>query len=369
MNPSDDAFHRHVRIAFYTLVAGALIFLLGKVLFSLLLPFTAAALTALLFHPLIQKINKKTGISRRFLSVSVLLLLMCAVGFSLFFLLAGLFSQVKDFFVYLYNNADTLLSSLFDRLQSWREKLPLGGDKSPVDLSDLITRLVNGLLSVLSSRSAAAAAAFAARLPSALLSLFVFLLAVFFFSLDYDKILAYVRALCPPTIRKRAGRMYTAFFSVMKGYLKAYFLLFLITFAEVYLAFSILNVDFALVLALITAILDILPAVGVGIVLIPWALALFIMGSPGRAVALLAVYLIVTLIRQVIEPHILGVQLGLHPLVALLAAYLGFRLLGIPGLLVAPLVALAVARLPFFQRGAEASRPSCDPEADNDPGR
>ena len=343
--PSEEAFHRHLKIAFYLLVILALGFAAVKLFFSLLLPFTAAAGAALLFRPLIKKINEKTGISRRFLSVAVLLLLMSACALGLFFLAARLFSELKEFFLFLYNNADSALASFFDKIAALQEKLPLGNADAESGIPSLISRALDALLARLSAQSAAAAADFAARLPSALLSLFFFVLAVFFFSLDYDRITAYVRSLLSKKTGQRLDRWHKEALGVLKSYCKAYFLLFLLTFAELYLAFSLLNVDFALALAVITALLDILPAIGVGIVLIPWAVGLFLLGNVKRALLLLAIYGAITLIREIVEPHILGAHLGIHPLAALAAAYLGFRLGGLWGLLLAPFAALLLARL------------------------
>lgn len=312
--------------------------------FDLILPFTAAFLVALLLSPLTRRLGKKTRMSPRYLRVFLLFLLMGLLSLLLTLALIRLFGEAKDFFLTLYGSLDSILASFFSVIERLKDKLKLESVNTE-GLSLLFSDAFHNVMAEISSRSASAAAHLAARLPSLLFALLLFVIALFYFSLDYDRITSYLTSLLPPRFRPTLDKLKQAFFSALGRYCKAYFLLFLITFAELFLAFVLLRVEYAFLVALLTAVLDILPAIGIGIVLIPWALFHLISGQIGRAVALLVLYLIMTLLRQILEPHIIGAHFGLHPLASLVALYLGFRTLGVLGILLSPLLAFAFVKL------------------------
>jgi sporulation integral membrane protein YtvI len=127
-----------------------------------------------------------------------------------------------------------------------------------------------------------------------------------------------------------------------KGYLKAYLLLFLLTFSELFLGFSILRVEYALLLALLVSLVDLLPVLGVGIVLVPWSIVMLLQRDYRLGAGLLILYGTVLLVRQIMEPRLVGKSLGLHPLITLFASYAGWRLFGVLGMLLGPVLALAI---------------------------
>ena len=94
-----------------------------------------------------------------------------------------------------------------------------------------------------------------------------------------------------------------------------------------------------------TALVDAVPMLGTGIVLIPWSLISFLQQDIPRAIGMLGIFISATLVRSVLEPRLVGKQLGLDPLATLIALYLGYRLLGLPGLIAAPLLAVAAVQL------------------------
>lgn len=344
MNETDQKVTRFLRYSLAAVFLILALYLLFRLLFDLILPFTAAFFVALLLAPLTRKLGKRTRLSHRSLRIFLLFFFMGILSALLTLGIVRLFSEGKTFFLSTYENLNNLLRSLFALIERLQEKLPVDG----IDTEGIASFLSEGLknaMTEISSRSAAYAARLAAKLPSLLFALFLFLIALFYFTLDYDRITAYLTSLVPPSRKKLLEKLRCAFFFSLNRYLRAYFLLFLITFAELYLAFVLLRVDYAILLALLTAALDVLPAVGVGIVMIPWGLFLLLGGSTGRAIAVLAVYAAITLIRQIIEPHIIGAHFGVHPLASLLALYLGFRLFGVLGILLSPVLALFVAKL------------------------
>ena len=117
-------------------------------------------------------------------------------------------------------------------------------------------------------------------------------------------------------------------------------LIFLLTFCELLVGFLVLKIDYAFVLALVIAFVDFLPVLGTGAILLPWGIILILMNNISMGVGILTLFAVTTVVRQIAEPKIVGDSLGVHPLVTLAAIYLGYRVLGIWGMILAPLVAL-----------------------------
>ena len=185
-------------------------------------------------------------------------------------------------------------------------------------------------------------------LPSVVLFLLVTLIACFYFAVDYKSIGRAMSALMPNGLRARlpdrfrqsdwrdgAGR-------AIRRYIRAYFLLFLLTAGELLIGFLILSVDYAVLFAILTALLDILPVLGVGTVLIPYAVVAFVTGDVFLGVGLLILYGVMTVVRQIVEPHLVGKSLGLHPVVMLIAFYAGWKLFGVAGVFAGPILAMLI---------------------------
>ena len=117
------------------------------------------------------------------------------------------------------------------------------------------------------------------------------------------------------------------------------------TFAERAVGFSILGLPYALLSALVIALVDILPVFGTGTVLVPWSVGAFFTGNTKLGLCLAALYGIITVIRQIAEPKILGSSVGMHPLATLLAMYIGLKLCGIGGLFLFPIGAVILKNL------------------------
>ena len=126
--------------------------------------------------------------------------------------------------------------------------------------------------------------------------------------------------------------------------------MFLLTFVELLVGFLALRVEYVFLLAFLTAVLDILPVLGVGTVLIPFALFSFVTGNVFQGVGLLILYGLITVIRQIAEPHLVGKSLGLHPILMLVSFYAGWKLFGVAGVFLGPALALLIKA--FFEQSA-----------------
>ena len=199
-----------------------------------------------------------------------------------------------------------------------------------------------------------AAGKLAQAIPLWFLFLAVSLIAAFYFARDMAGIRTAMLAHLPQGVASALIRLKNGAWYAALGYLRAYLLLMLLTFVLLLVGFLLLDISYAVLLAALFALLDFLPVLGVGLFLVPWGIFDLVCGNIFRGVGLLILYAAIALVRQVMEPRIIGRHFGLHPLVTLAAMYVGFRLFGFVGLVVLPPLCLL---LRFAVSPSEAAQP------------
>lgn len=177
-------------------------------------------------------------------------------------------------------------------------------------------------------------------LPEALMTLVFGLLAAFFFLRDEEKIVDIIVRLGGDGFVKNLLRAREAVAAALGGYVRAQLVLMAVTFGLLAVFFLLFGVEHALLAALAVAALDAVPVFGVGFVLLPWALFEFLTGAAPLALGLLGLYAACSLTRQILEPRLVSSRIGLHPLLTLAGIYAGFRLFGVLGLIIGPVLVL-----------------------------
>lgn len=175
--------------------------------------------------------------------------------------------------------------------------------------------------------------------PEVLLGFFVTLFATYYLALEPDLPVRALRLVLPSRFYTRLSVVYAKALSAFAAYLRAQAAVVLCTTLLSLLGLRLLGVDYVLLLALLLGFLDLLPMLGPGTLLIPWAALSYWRGEGELALGLLALYGVIILARQLVEPRIMGAGLGLHPLAALAAGFFGLSLFGAFGLLLGPLLA------------------------------
>lgn len=339
MEDSNERYRRHLRLFFYFIVGGV-IAAFSLVLLKLLFPFALAWLLALLLQPALRKLTKATGFSHGAVGILLLLLIALLGGGILCWLFARLATELPELASGLSKGAEQVterFSSFFYRL---RDRLPFLSSLSDEKWNSLGSELLQNGVGKLSESLTSMAGGFLINLPGGLFVTLVFFMASFYLIADFENISRYLSSLLPRKAVQKLGGLRRQLFSTTLSYLKAYLILLAITFGELLLAFLFLRVRFAITLSLLIALLDALPVLGVGTVLIPWGCLELLMGDWKRGLILIALWLGMTLIRQFLEPKIVGAKLGIHPLAALCSVWVGAKLFGIWGLFLAPVGAL-----------------------------
>ena len=183
------------------------------------------------------------------------------------------------------------------------------------------------------------------RIPDGALGFGTWLLATFMISARLPDLRKKLAAQLPQSWRQQ----YLPAVKQLKGNLAGWFLAQLkltgITFLVLCAGFLLLQISFAPLWAALISLVDALPILGTGTILLPWSLICLLQGEPIRAVGLLGIYICAAILRSILEPKLIGKQLGLDPLLTLLAMYTGYRLWGILGMLLAPLLAITGVQL------------------------
>ena len=181
--------------------------------------------------------------------------------------------------------------------------------------------------------------------PDALLFVFVTAFSAFHLTVDGSTMKAGITSLMPEKAAAKCSAVWLCCKETVGSFAKAYALITAITFTELFVAFSVIGIRYAFLIALLTALIDILPVLGTGTVLIPWAAFLLVGGDTKAGISLLVIYAVITLVRELIEPRIVGGSIGISPFASLASMYVGLRLFGAIGLLVCPLAVIAAQNI------------------------
>lgn len=325
----------------FCLLAAAFIYICIKMLIGSLLPFAVAAAVTVSLRGTVERLNASFGIKKKAAAVGLVLLVYFGALLTVVLLAKALFSEIGELMKYLPEYGYEIKASMSEM----RRRLDGLLGNSP-EFARTVDGMVDTAVKTAAERLAAlvtdAAAATASAVPTFLFSLVVTLIAGIYFSKDYDKIRDSLKSILPKNVVGKIKRFKETVLSKLGKLLKGYGIIIIMTFTELSLGLLLLRVKYALLIAAVTALIDILPVLGSGTVLIPWSIFSALVGNTGAAVGLAVLYVVITVVRNFAEPKIIGKGIGLHPLLSLALMFLGFRLFGAAGLFIAPIAAVTV---------------------------
>ena len=181
--------------------------------------------------------------------------------------------------------------------------------------------------------------------PDTLLFIVTAGIGTYFISAAFPKINAFILAQLPSSFRQRLEGLGADLRGSFGGFMRAQLILMAMTFIELLIAFLLLGVRGALGIAAVTALIDALPVFGTGVVLVPWAIFCLLLGNTGRAIGLIICWAFVNLVRSCTQAKLLGDQIGLDPIASLAAIYVGWRVCGVWGMLLFPILLVTVQQL------------------------
>lgn len=351
-----------INVAYFALIVGAF-YLFMRFAFWPLFPFIFAFFAAMLLQKPVRLLTKRTPIKKGF--AAFLLTMFCALFLIGILALAGtkIVTEVKG----LIESVTSTFDSLPDFIMTAEKWLISLVEKLPTALETPLTRwidnladnliaaaqqnpsqpsgsLLSGLKFDLSSLKTPLSGVIstASKVPSALIAIVITFIATVFITSDYDRIVTFIKHQLPSKKRETLSKTKNLTITTISKMLKAYCLIICITCTELFIGLSALkllgiyNGGYIFTISLVTAIVDILPILGSGTILIPWGIVSLLMGKTGLGIGVLVIYIIITVLRQYIEPKLVAGQLGLPPIATLMGMYIGLKLFGVLGMFILP---------------------------------
>lgn len=319
-----------------------------------LMPFILAIVFAIIIEPVVNFFEVRAGLRR---SMAVVLSLVLVIGgfVALLVMVAiVLIRETTELYKLALSRSDDIISQVLTAIDQYRIlflqlNLPPEVESTlQVNLQkalDIAQQLMNNLIETL--------AQVFIKLPSILVFIGIATVATYLIIKDRAIIRTFVIRTMPSSVRTDGTNIVNELLKALSGFIKAYSILITITAILTLVSLKVLAVKYALLIGILVGILDILPILGPGLVFVPWIIWEFIKGNTGMGISLIIVYIIITGVRQFLEPQIVGDSIGLHPLVTLIALYVGLHLGGVLGLVMGPVLVvifIACYRAGLFER-------------------
>lgn len=305
------------------------------------MPFLIAGILAIVIEPIIKFCMNKLKMSRRVSSIIIVTLTIILFCLAVFYGGVALVRETINF-------TTSLSPTITNIIEQTKELISEIEIDNELISADVLTTIENSLVDFIGSLGkmiadlASSFLKYVLSLPTIIINIVITILALIFFTKDRIYVIDLMEYHLPKTWIKKITQVTSEFFTTLGGYIKVYTKIIIITFAELYLAFNIYNaigfhVEYPFLFAVLIAIVDILPILGVGTILNPWALWLLVTGNYGYAIAVFITYVLIFIIRQFLEPKLVSKQFGIHPIITLFAMYAGFKSAGVFGLILGPI--------------------------------
>ncbi len=330
----------------YFVLAAALVYFAIKYVFIWVLPFIIGFLVALMLKPLIRFLTGKCRIPHKLAVIILAVLFYAVVGFLLILIGIRTVNILIDGFSRLPDIYTQYIAPLFNNLFENIEELTAKLDPSMVNIiqnaTDSFIESAGTIVSRISSQVINSLTSTVISLPGVMLSLLLSIISSIFFAMDLSKINKFFMNLMTEKMRGNAARLRSIAADIGLKYVKAYAVLITVTFLELSAGFLIIGIDNAITIGAIIALIDLLPVLGTGGVLIPWVIIELFKGNIALAIKLAVLYAVITIVRNILEPKIVGDQMGVHPLAMLISMYVGLQIFGFIGIFVLPVILVVV---------------------------
>ncbi len=346
----------------YWKVAASLFFsLLGTILFIVIgvraigffMPFVIGWFIAYLAYPLVGWLESRVKIKKKLGSALIIILVIAIVaglGYMGIVKLAREIQMALNNAPDLYQDLEAGFREIGERFQGVYRMLPENIQNGWNSLIQNMDERVGGVIAGIGNPAVEATGNVVKRIPGILVSVIVALVSAYFFTAQREEIIQWSKKVAPKAIEARMSMvMYNLKYAV-GGYFKAQFKIMAVVGLILLCGFLILGVDYAFLLAILIAFLDFLPFFGTGTALIPWAVYKFFVMDIKIAIALLIIYGITQLVRQIIQPKLVGDSIGLSPLLTLILLYVGYRVGSLLGMILAVPIGMIILNL--YKAGA-----------------
>lgn len=327
----------------WTIIGLIVVSILLLMILPLSVPLVAALVTAVLLNPIVNLLQNKVKIGRRASVIVVFVLLLFILGFISAFIVTKAIAQVVNFVedIPLHTQQiNNLYHKWEQEIQQYAQTLP---EEFIKQVSESIQHNLTSLGETIKEKiTIDNIAQMFSKVPNFLVSFLVYLIALFLFMLELPSIKENLYKVMTDKTAKKVTFMGRKLNNVFLGFLKAQLVLSFIIFIAALIGLLIISPDVALIMSLVIWIIDLIPILGSIIILAPWALYMFLAGKTAMGVKLSILAIILLAIRRIVEPKVMGQQMGLSPLLTLISMFLGLKIFGFLGLIIGPLIVILI---------------------------
>ena len=334
--------HRRILVNLGVALAGILLLIfVVPPLVRFLMPLIVAWIVAMIANPIIHFLEKRIKIMRKHGSALVIILVLAALIAAFYGLTVLVVTQFSSWVTELPDVYDSVTQNLQHLFQSLHQKcnmipadMKLAFDQRENVLDDYIQKAIDGLLKMVNSGSLSKVSSFASSLMDFLVYAILTILASYFMTVEKDHFTKLLQENTPAGVQRIWDKIRKIFIRAIGGYFKAHFQIMIVIFFITVIPFVFMGISYSGLLAVVIAIVDFLPFFGAGTVLVPWAVYRLVTGSYTYAVILLVIYVVVLIVRQLLEPKLIGDNIGMSPFETLVFMLIGYRLAGVLGLII-----------------------------------
>ena len=337
----------------FSLTATVLFIYVGIKAIFYFMPFVIGWILSVIAGPLVTFLEKKLKIMKRLGSaITIILVLALCIGL-IYLIISQIWEEISVLirnFPSMYHDLERGLNQIGTQGNTLFERFPEQIQNSWATLMNNLDDTASSLIGRIGEPTIEVAGNVAKRIPSVLIGTIVAFVSAYFFIADKENLGEWVKKVVPKSITSRLLLVGENLKYAMGGYFKAQFKIMGVVFAILLVGFALMQIRFSILLAIAIAFLDFLPFFGTGTALIPWAIYKFLVGDYKMVAALVILYGVTQLVRQLIQPKLVGDSMGLNPLYTLFLLYLGYRVGSVLGMIFA--VPIGLILLNLYQAGA-----------------
>lgn len=318
-----------------------------------LMPFVVGWIISAIAAPVVNWLEKRFKIVKKLGSALIVIVVIAAILAIVYFAVSRVVMEVGDLIKNIpeiYEQLENGLRQIGGTLSGVFDKLPLAVQDGWNSFVANMDQSITGLIGKISDPAVTAAGNIAKRIPFYLISIIVAILSAYFFTFQREDVLNWMKRMAPESVEKRMTLVMDNLRFALGGYFKAQFKIMGVVFAILLVGFAVMGVRYYVLVAFLISFLDFLPFFGTGTAMIPWGLYKFLVGDYKMAIILLAFYATTQIVRQLLQPKLVGDSVGMNPLVTLLFLYVGYRLGSVLGMILAVPIGMVVINM--FRAGA-----------------
>lgn len=345
--------YARILVNFVLSIAGILlVVLLGPKLLRFFMPFLIAFIISSIANPIVRFLDKKVKIARKYSSVFMIILVLGVVVGVLYLLIAFLVKQTMNLYedrFALYDEVAGLLDDFANRLSGLLAKFPMGLQEMLDNLQESLSAWARNFLASIELPAISTLGSYVGSVVEVIFFAIITVLAAYFLTAEHDNMGEWLGNVLPESVKRYYRMIVDSFKKAVGGYFKAQFKIMIILVIIMFIGFEILDISYSFLLAFVIAFLDFLPVFGTGAVFWPWIVVDIVVGDYKQAIFLGILYLVCQLIKQILQPKMVGDSVGINPLAALLYMFIGYKFAGVIGMIIGIPVGMIVVSL--YQAG------------------